>query len=314
MIGGIFVNQLTFVDKIKVLFELLFSSPIITLIFVFSLGLMILLFFYFKINKKIIKFVFIGIYVALIGFAVFKYGSYFLSSLDSFVTIFMANIYFPTIPVYVFIMLISFIIMIVTLSSRKIHRVVKIINTVFFSIIQMLFGLFIYIIETNNIDVSNNQSLYSNEQTLTLLELGMGLFVVWIIVLLIVLYLRKADKIFKTKDVEEKDDFDQYINDYNEPGVVSNGLDVSSLPNMSTSFNNSIVENLVPEVSMFSNDDEEILEIEEINTDNIDPNVSLSKVDTYIDSSNIFNSFDFLDVPVNTMERKNDNDVDVIEF
>jgi len=83
---------------------------------------------------------------------------------------------------------------------------------------------------------------------------------------------------------------------------------------MSTSFNNSIVENLVPEVSMFSNDDEEILEIEEINTDNIDPNVSLSKVDTYIDSSNIFNSFDFLDVPVNTMERKNDNDVDVIEF
>ena len=308
------MNQLTFVDKIKVLFELLFSSPIITLIFVFSLGLMILLFFYSKINKKIIKFVFIGIYVALIGFAVFKYGSYFLSSLDSFVTIFMANIYFPTIPVYVFIMLISFIIMIVTLSSRKIHRVVKIINTVFFSIIQMLFGLFIYIIETNNIDVSNNQSLYSNEQTLTLLELGMGLFVVWIIVLLIVLYLRKADKIFKTKDVEEKDDFDQYINDYNEPGVVSNGLDVSSLPNMSTSFNNSIVENLVPEVSMFSNDDEEILEIEEINTDNIDPNVSLSKVDTYIDSSNIFNSFDFLDVPVNTMERKNDNDVDVIEF
>ena len=136
MIGGIFVNQLTFVDKIKVLFELLFSSPIITLIFVFSLGLMILLFFYSKINKKIIKFVFIGIYVALIGFAVFKYGSYFLSSLDSFVTIFMANIYFPTIPVYVFIMLISFIIMIVTLSSRKIHKVVKIINTVFFSIIQ----------------------------------------------------------------------------------------------------------------------------------------------------------------------------------
>lgn len=308
------MNQLTFVDKIKVLFELLFSSPIITLIFVFSLGLMILLFFYSKINKKIIKFVFIGIYVALIGFAVFKYGSYFLSSLDSFVTIFMANIYFPTIPVYVFIMLISFIIMIVTLSSRKIHKVVKIINTVFFSIIQMLFGLFIYIIETNNIDVSNNQSLYSNEQTLTLLELGMGLFVVWIIVLLIVLYLRKADKIFKTKDVEEKDDFDQYINDYNEPGVVSNSLDVSSVPNISTSFNNSIVENLVPEVSMFSSDDEEILEIEEINTDNIDPNVSLSKVDTYIDSSNIFNSFDFLDVPVNTMERKNDNDVDVIEF
>lgn len=301
------MNQLTFVDKIKVLFELLFSSPIITLIFVFSLGLMILLFFYSKINKKVIKYIFIGLYVSLIGFAVLKYGSYFISSLDSFVTIFMANIYFPTIPVYVLIMLISFIIMIITLSSKKIHRVVKIINTVFFSFIQMLFGVFIYIIETNNIDISNNHSLYSNEQTLTLLELGMGLFVVWIIVLLVILYLRKADKIFKTKKDEESDDFEQYINDYNVPGVSV------ETPITNTSFNNSMIENLVPEVSMFAVDEEEILEIDDINSDNIDPNISYSTVDKYVDSSNIFNNFDFLDVPINNVERKN-NDVDIIEF
>ena len=165
---------------------MLFSSPIIIGIFAFSMILMILLFFYSKLNKKIMKFIFIAIYMAIIGFAIVKYGKYFLTSIDSFVTLFMANIYFPIIPVYVAIMLISFIIMIVTLSSKNKHRIVKIINTVFFTFIQMLFALFIYVVESNSIDISTNTNLYSNEQTMTLLELGMGLFVVWIIILIVI--------------------------------------------------------------------------------------------------------------------------------
>ncbi len=208
------MNQLTFIDKINVLFNMLFSSPIIIGIFAFSMVLMILLFFYSRINKKLIKIVFIILYVGLIGFAVVKYGKYFLSSIDSFLTLFMANIYFPIIPVYIVIMFISFIIMVVTLSSKSNHKIVKIINTVFFTFIQMLFALFIYIVESSKIDVSSNSNLYSNEQTMTLLELGMGLFVIWIFVLLIIFYLKKADKIFKVKKIEESNDFDAYINDY----------------------------------------------------------------------------------------------------
>ena len=107
------MNQLTFFEKMSVLFKLLFSSPIIVGIFAFSLILMIMLFFYSRLNKKIVKYVFIGIYIVLIGFSIIKYGSYFLTSIDSFVTLFMANIYFPIIPFYIVIMLISFIIMII---------------------------------------------------------------------------------------------------------------------------------------------------------------------------------------------------------
>ena len=81
------MNQLTFFDKVQVLFKLLFSSPIIIGIFAFSMILMIVLFFYSKINKKIIKYVFSLIYVGLIGCAVFKYGKYFLVGIDSFLTL-----------------------------------------------------------------------------------------------------------------------------------------------------------------------------------------------------------------------------------
>lgn len=219
-VGVIDMSQLTFIDKIEVLGKLLVSSPVIIGISAFSLLLMIVLFLSNKLNKKVIKIIFIIIYLALFGYTIFKYGSYFLTSIDSFITLFMANIYFPTIPVYVFIMIISFIIMIFTFNSKTKNKIVKIINVVFFTLIQMLFVIFIFIVETTKIDVSSNQNIYTNEQTLTLLELGMGLFVIWIVILLIALYLKKADKIFKTKKEEKEDDFDEYINDYIEPTKV----------------------------------------------------------------------------------------------
>ena len=306
------MNQLTFIDKINVLFKLLFSSPVIIGIFAFSMILMILLFFYSKLNKKIMKFIFIIVYVGIIGFAVFKYGKYFLTSIDSFVTLFMANIYFPIIPVYVVIMLISFIIMIVTLSSKNKHRIVKIINTVFFTLIQMLFALFIYIVEIGNIDISSNSNLYSNEQTMTLLELGMGLFVIWIFVLLIIFYLKKADKIFKIKKNDDTNDFDEYINDYNEPVGVND-----TVSTVDTSFNNSVIQSLVPEIN---NVEDEIISFDEdFSNETIIPIIQNSVVDNQNNvssfnnsSSNIFNNFEFLDTAVSS-DKKDDN-VEIVDF
>lgn len=288
------MNQLTFFDKIQVLFRLLFSSPIIIGIFAFSLFLMIMLFFSAKLNKKLVKYIFIGIYVLVIGFSIVKYGSYFLTSIDSFLTLFMANIYFPVIPIYVAIMIISFIIMIITLSGRHKSRFIKILNIVFFTIIQMLFVVFIYVIESNNIDLSTNTGLYSNEQTMTLLELGMGLFVIWIVLLLVIIYLKKADKIFKVKKSEEQDDFDEYINDYNEPGVVASNNHIVS------NVGNNIVDALVPEAASYQpvqdvvpltepvvssnnfSDNDDLGDIESIDFD--------EKIDTYNEINNISDS------------------------
>ncbi|MBP3920880.1 MAG: hypothetical protein J6D28_04870 [Bacilli bacterium] len=311
------MNQLTFLDKIQVLFKLLFSSPMIIGIFIFSLLLMIILFFYSKLNKKIIKFIFIGIYVLLLGFTVFKYRSYFLTSIDSFITIFMANIYFPVIPVYALIMFISFVIMIVTLGSKKKLRIVKIINTIFFTLIQMLFAVFIYIVESNKIDLSNNTGIYTNEQTLTLLELGMGLFVVWMVILLVILYLKKADKIFRVKSDDNQDDFDEYINDFNEPEknkkittVNEDNRVVNEVNSVSNNFNDSIVKSLVPEVSLFSADNEEVLSFEDSNSFKENNGDSFNK---NMSNNSIFENFDFLDVNNQVSDRSN-NDVEIIDF
>ena len=303
------MNELTFFEKIQVLFKLLFSSPIIIGIFAFSLVLMISLFFSSKLNRKFIKYVFIGVYLLIIGFTIFKYGSYFLTSIDSFFTLFMANIYFPIIPIYVVIMIISFIIMIVTLSGNKKSLLFKIINISFFSVIQMLFVIFIYVVESNNIDLSSNTNLYTNEQTLTLLEFGVGLFLIWIVLLLIIFYFKKADKIFKSKKSVETDDFDEYINDYNVP---TNDVKANS-------FNSNIVQTLVPETSMYDTE-EEILSFDDSssNVSTFVPpmnsnNLSIGNQTSVASSSSsldVFNGFDFLDTNV---VRKND-DVEIIDI
>lgn len=303
------MNELTFFEKIQVLFKLLFSSPIIIGIFAFSLVLMISLFFSSKLNRKFIKYVFIGVYLLIIGFTIFKYGSYFLTSIDSFFTLFMANIYFPIIPIYVVIMIISFIIMIVTLSGNKKSLLFKIINILFFSVIQMLFVIFIYVVESNNIDLSSNTNLYTNEQTLTLLEFGVGLFLIWIVLLLIIFYFKKADKIFKSKKSVETDDFDEYINDYNVP---TNDVKANS-------FNSNIVQTLVPETSMYDTE-EEILSFDDSssNVSTFVPpmnsnNLSIGNQTSVASSSSsldVFNGFDFLDTNV---VRKND-DVEIIDI
>jgi len=318
------MNQLTFIDKIHVLFKLLFSSPIIIGIFVFSMFLMMILFFSSKINKKIVKYGFIVVYVGIIGFSIFKYGSYFLTSIDSFLTLFMANIYFPIIPVYVVIMLISFFIIIITLNDKGRSQIVKIINIVFFTIIQMLFALFIYIVETSHIDLSTNTNLYSNEQTMTLLELGMGLFIIWIIILVIVFYLKKADKIYKVKKNDAQDDFDEYINDYNEP--KNNFINP-----VNSDFKNNLVQSLVPETSNIDSQNEvvsfnaSVSQVSEPNSYVSDSNSSNFVSNNILPHSNnqsssfnnndsigIFDSFQFLDVS-KSVERK-DDDVEIIDF
>ena len=65
------MNQLTLMDKIQVLFSMLVSSPIVIGIFAFSLLLMIILIFSSRLNKKLVKYGFIGIYLAVIGFSIF---------------------------------------------------------------------------------------------------------------------------------------------------------------------------------------------------------------------------------------------------
>ena len=81
-------------------------------------------------------------------------------------------------------MILSFTIMIVTLKSKNTNKILKFINSVLPLTISFIFLSIIEYINTNNI-AFDEFSVFSNPIMMSLYELSMGLFALWIIGLLI---------------------------------------------------------------------------------------------------------------------------------
>ena len=89
-------------------------------------------------------------------------------------------VYFPTTLEFMIVMILSFAIMISSLVSKKISKVIKIINTTVTLIISFLFLCIIEKVNGSGIDF-NEFSIFSNTVLMSLHELAMGLFIAWVI-------------------------------------------------------------------------------------------------------------------------------------
>ncbi len=104
---------------------------------------------------------------------------------DNFLTIFFKNIYFPSIYVYISILIIILLSTIVTLINKKTKKAYKIINSSVFTINGVLLILILNIIAKNKIDIFSISSLYTSTPLVAALEISTGLFLVWLGLLLI---------------------------------------------------------------------------------------------------------------------------------
>ena len=104
--------------------------------------------------------------------------------MDNVTTRVMEFIYFPSTLEFLATMIVSFIIMFVTLFNKKEKKLVKVINV---AIPMTISFLFLCIIEyMNGADIEFNEfSVFTEPVLMSLNELAIGLFVAWIISLLI---------------------------------------------------------------------------------------------------------------------------------
>ena len=93
--------------------------------------------------------------------------------------------YFPNISVYLAAIVITNIIIWVTMFSRKTKFGIKLINSIVFLLIHYLLVLNLSIITNEKLDVFDQTSLYSNADVHALVELTGGIFIVWILFLVI---------------------------------------------------------------------------------------------------------------------------------
>ena len=123
-------------------------------------------------------------------------------------SVFMA-LYFPSLPVYMAILITSNTFLIVSLFSKKLLKSKKIINIINGLILDLLLILIIEIVSRNNINIYEQVTLYSDRYLLVLLELSTGIFTSWVLISLII----SAKEKLKKYDIKELPEMQEIIFD-----------------------------------------------------------------------------------------------------
>lgn len=197
------MKYLSLLEKLKVLLDMLLSFKFI-LIFVIIMLILTILYLFKKIsNKKYIIFMSLSIIVTFI-ISIIKNYKILSNTFDNFATIFFSGIYFPSIYVYIGILLIISLAFITSVLSSKKRKIYKIINSVIFILNNIFFIIVLNVIAKNNINIFEISSLYTNNSLVAILELNIILFILWITVLTIT-YITNTicDKISSKQEVKE---------------------------------------------------------------------------------------------------------------
>ena len=177
------MTYLSIIEKFKILLNTLLDfKPVLMLTIL--LIIITLMYILKKISAK--KYILFMIVSFIIIFAISIANNYKVLSntFDNFITIFFGNIYFPSIYVYIGILVVSFIVFIISIFNIMIKRIYKLINTSMFVINNIFFVIILNIIAKNKIDIFSVNSLYTNTELVAMLELSMGLCIVWVLSLI----------------------------------------------------------------------------------------------------------------------------------
>lgn len=189
------MSKLSLLDKLALFFDVAKDSIWTILILIILLGLA---YVFLETNKKTIKrnkLIFIGFSLIVLISLFICYFSSISKIFDNMINNLFIVIYFPSLAVYFAAIIATSIIFGVSLFSYKTSKLIKRLNLIIYIIINYLFALLLYVINTNKLDIFNGESIYTNKPATALIELTSIIFVVWIIFLiiykLILIYIRR---------------------------------------------------------------------------------------------------------------------------
>lgn len=195
------MEDITFFERIKLLFSLISSSPFFVIILFLLIAATLTLVLSKKSNNRNLKIIVTVLYFISFILIIFNYGSSFTKFFDNLVTKLFTYLYFPSIIAYLCLMIIGILILVKMILRKEKSKFIVISNVMLFTISVLLFVLSIDIIVKGNIDIFEKTSIYNNETLMVLIQANTTVYLLWFITLLIK-YL--ANKIIKKLDYEEK--------------------------------------------------------------------------------------------------------------
>ena len=181
--------ELSLLEIIKYSLNSLFNSEVFILVILEFTILLIALIFSRLMDKRVVKISSILASLVVLSFYISNYVNTLVTFVNNVSTKLVELIYFPTTLEFMMIMVISFGIMIVTHLRSNSKLYIKILNSVLPLTISFLFLCIIEYINTNSIPF-DEFSVFTNPVLMSLYELAMGLFISWLIGLIVI----KIDK------------------------------------------------------------------------------------------------------------------------
>lgn len=172
-------------EKLIILLETILEYKILVFMVAF-----LIVFTFLVINKRITK----KKYVALVSvtflisliITAFTTDSSVTETFNNVINNIFTAIYFPSVEVYIAILIIMFIAVINAFVNKKMQSAYKINNIIMFFTLVFLFISFLLTISDNRIDVFDTTSIYTNVNCLVLLQLSTSVFILWLIISIII--------------------------------------------------------------------------------------------------------------------------------
>ena len=178
------MTYLTILEKLQIFLDMILDSKIL-LVFI---GIIIILstLNLLKVinNKKYILLLVASLLISLVVDISINYKSLSVT-FNNFMNIFFTNIYFPSIYVYIGILVINLITFIISIFNINMKKGYKIINTIIFILNNIFLIIILNVVAKNNIDIFSIESLYTNKNLVGILELNVIVFLLWIASLLV---------------------------------------------------------------------------------------------------------------------------------
>lgn len=185
--------EFTLLEKIRTIFNLIFSSPLF-LVLLFGLVLIIIDIKFISKKDGKTKKIYSILSLLVIGILISMYYDSLLVLLDSISKNIVSLIYFPTVLEYIIMLIISLIILIYSLVSKKISSNIKMFNALAFISNSYIFFLILDEIENSKVDLSSKISIYTNDHLMILFEISLGIFIIWMVILILIKIIKMLSK------------------------------------------------------------------------------------------------------------------------
>ena len=189
-------------EKLLCLFNIVKTSYI-DIIFLLVVVISLILLFRKKISGKVCYIINVISSLVLLGVVIYNNIDKLSSTIDSIVDFTFTNIYFPSIYVYLLVLIVTNVFCILSLLRKRMEKKYKIVNGSVMLVINFILAIILDIVASDSVDLFKKESMFANTNLVMMMELSVNIFLVWCSVNLI-MYVADciADRILVAKNAK----------------------------------------------------------------------------------------------------------------